>query len=444
MRIVFVCSGLIAASLLLAQEASRPKAGDAQTGAGFPHVQPAVTVRTVRAERVTLKRETTQPGTVHAFYEARLKAKVAGYLAELHVDIGDIVESGQVLAQIDVPHMIKTRERREAEEAKLRTDEERSRASLEVARAEIAAFEAAVQQSLADTKRAEAQLAADRSEFERIRRLAESGAVTERVRDEVRKRLDAAEADRAATEAATAFARANLLVAHARLRTAEADVKTAVARVVVAQKEVEELDALIAFATLRAPFRGVVTERNVDLGDFVRNAENSDSDALFLVAQVDKLRIRVAVPEHDAPWVDVGDVASFKSRVLVGKSIEGKVSRFSKSLDVRTRTMMVEIDLEGADHRLLPGMFGEVTITLDSRPDCLVLPAATVRYGEKGEHSHVYVVEADSKVRLVPVTTGLDDGHRIEIVEGLSSEEDVVTDMLGRLSPDQTVRVMEK
>lgn len=438
-RVFIVCAGLLLVALFLARGGARPREGDAQTAA-------PVTVRTVRAERVTLKRETTQPGTVHAFYEAEVHAQVAGYVASLHADIGDAVEAGQVLARIDVPHMVKTRERREAEEAKLRADEERFRALTEVAQAEITAAEASVQQSLAAAKRAEAQLAADRSELERVEKLTESGAVTERIRDEARKRFEAAEADRAAAEAAIAFARANLLVARAKHRSAEADVRTAVARVAVALKELEELDARIAYATLHAPFRGIVTRRDIDPGDLVRNAESSGQgrDALFTVAQIDTVRIRVAVPEHDAPWVDAGDAASFRTRAVPGGSADGRVSRISKSLDARTRTMLVEIDLENPDHRLLPGMFGEVTITLDSRPDCLVLPASTVRQDEKGEDSHVYVVEENSRVRLVPVTTGLDDGHRIEIVEGLSSDEDVVTGMLGRLLPDQPVRIMSE
>ena len=439
-RLLPVCLALITMGLAPANQARSPNDGDA------PAVDP-VPVRTVQVRKVTLQRETTQPGTLHAFYEARVQAKVTGYLKELYVDIGDVVEAGQVLGEIDVPEMMKSRERQEAELAKLEIYEERCRASLEVARFEISAYQARVEQALAEVKTPNAQRAADRSELERLETLVKTGAVTERVRDEARNRYEAAEAACAAAEAGSAYAKGLLKVVQAKSRVAEVDVNIAAARIKVARKELEELDALVAYATLRAPFGGVITERNVDPGELVQNAQNStrnDKEALFTVAQIDTLRIRVPVPEHDAPWVDVGDLTSFRPRVSNNNGIKGKVTRISKTLDTRTRTMMIEIDLPNARHKLLPGMFGEVTITVDSRPSCLVLPAGAVRHGERGEGSYVYVVGAASKVQHVSVITGLDDGHQIEIVAGLSGNEQVVTGPLARLSPEQRVRVIRE
>ncbi|MBW3668640.1 MAG: efflux RND transporter periplasmic adaptor subunit, partial [Actinobacteria bacterium] len=141
-------------------------------------------------------------------------------------------------------------------------------------------------------------------------------------------------------------------------------------------------------------------------------------------ASADKVRVRVAIPENDAAWTDRGDKAVVVLRAMRGQPIEGQVSRISRRLDTDTRTMNAEIDLENAAGQLLPGMYGEATITLDER-EALVLPAGAVRFDEEGK-STVYVVGPAGKVSLVEVQTGLDDGRRIEIASGLDGDERVI------------------
>ena len=220
---------------------------------------------------------------------------------------------------------------------------------------------------------------------------------------------------------------------------------SAEAAVTVAEKQLEELTVRMGYATLRAPFDGVVTTRNVNPGDLVRNAQNSAgaaTKALFTVVRIDQVRIRSAVPERDAPWVDVGDEAVFVSTSLRSQ-IEGRVSRMSKSLDPATRTMVVEFDVPNPDRRLIPGIFGQMTIVLEEHADALVIPAGSLRVGKDGGDKHVYVVEAGNTVRHAKVVTGMDDGHEIEILSGLNGDERVVTGILGRLAPGQKVRVIE-
>jgi len=102
--------------------------------------------------------------------------------------------------------------------------------------------------------------------------------------------------------------------------------------------------------------------------------------------------------------------------------------------------MLVEIDLPNEDGRLLPGMYGEATVLLEEHVDSLVLPAGAVRYDEAGR-SYVYVIDGENKVRHVDVTTGLDEGARIEIVAGLDGSERIATAMIGRLVDGQVVAV---
>ncbi|MFH1267418.1 MAG: efflux RND transporter periplasmic adaptor subunit, partial [Planctomycetota bacterium] len=167
-----------------------------------------------------------------------------------------------------------------------------------------------------------------------------------------------------------------------------------------------------------------------------------DSPPLFVIAALDKVRVRVSVPERDAPWANVGDQATMTFPALPGESFSGKVARIAGSLDESTRTMTIEIDLENPQNRLLPGMFGESTIELEEQADSLVLPAGAVRYDEDGG-SYVYVVDPTDQVRVVEVVTGLDDGHEIQITEGLSGNERVANAMIGRLKEGQKVVVRD-
>ncbi len=390
-----------------------------------------VAVKTTRVEKTTLQFATTQPATVHAYFEAELYAKVAGYLKWLYVDIGDEVKEGQKLARIDVPEILKSCERQEAEVARRHSEKLRFDAEIEVAQAKF-------EQVRADVKEAEAQLEAHRSEYNRIQKLVESKAVTQSLRDETFNRLQA-------SQAALASKKANYNVAQAEFKVAQACAQSAAAAITVAQKQLEELSILLEYATVRAPFKGIVTGRNVDPGDLVPNAQSSSQAGkkpLFSVVQIDKVRVRVLIPQRDVALADVGDRVLFKHEAQSSTVLEGKISRVSKCLEPTTRTMMVEIDLPNPDQRLLPGMFGQVTIMLEERSNQLVLPVACVRQGRDGAESFVYVVDAGNAVHHVPVKTGLDDGQQIEIVSGLSGQEQVVTGLLGRLSPGQIVKVI--
>jgi RND family efflux transporter MFP subunit len=173
----------------------------------------------------------------------------------------------------------------------------------------------------------------------------------------------------------------------------------------------------------------------------VRNSQNNvTTEPLFVIAQVDTVRIRVAIPERDVPLATVGDSASITLQALPGETFSGVIARIAGGLEQSTRTMLVEIDLPNTDGKLIPGMFGQATILLDSRADQVALPAGAVRYDGKGR-SYVYVIDNDATIREVDVVTGVDDGHQIEITSGLTGHEHVVGPLLHRLSAGQKVNV---
>ncbi len=363
------------------------------------NAQEGISVKVVKPIKETLILSTTQPATLHPYYEANLASRITGYVKSVAVDIGDVVKKGDTLAVIDAPEMVKQYERKLAEVDFLKFKQEQLKAGVAVA---------------------VAQSKADGLEFGRVKSLADTGAVTRKVRDESERRMESSKAG---------------------LAVVEAEVKSAGASVVVAQKETEELKAMMGFATLKAPFAGVVIMRAVDPGDLVKAADASDArKSLFQVAKLDRLRLRVAVPERDAIWVDPGDAVEFTCRAVKG-GLKGKVARASRSIDLQTGSMRVEIDLDNSKGQLLPGMFGEATIYLEKRDNAIVVPATSVRFDESGAVAHVYVVD-QGKVKVTLVKTGLDDGSRIEILEGLTGDEQVVTGLLGRLADGAAVKAL--
>lgn len=400
------------------------------------------TVTTVPVTRADLSRTTTQPATVHAYFEARVYAKVSGYLKELHVDIGQSVEAGEVLAVIDVPEMVKQCERQQRVITQLEAEEQRAKAEVVLARANVTAAQAQQEEARADVEKTDAQLTADQAEYNRVEDLVQRQSLEGRLLDEARARLDAAKAARSAAQAALASAAANVEVYKARLAAADADQATAKAETEVARVQSEELDEMLAYATLTAPFAGVVVQRGVELGDLVRNTQTaSDSrEPLFTIAQIDQVRVRIAVPENDAPWADPGDEVAVRLTALPGRPIHGEITRIARALDPSTRTMLAEMDVQNPDLHLLPGLFGEGTISLDAVTDALVLPAGAVRHTETGD-SYVYTVDIAGTVHIANVETGLDDGNQLQITSGLSEGTQVVNASIGRLEEGQKVRV---
>jgi len=408
-----------------------------------------VSVQVVKPIRQALQRTTTQPATVHAYHRAESYAKVAGYLKTLNVDIGSKVEKNAELAVIDVPEMERAYEKQQAAIRGLQANETRHVASKELAAAGIKAAEAMRDEAVAVVEKSAAQLSADELEYKRLQSLVASKVVPKQLEEEAKKRRDTSQAAKNASDAAHKSALANVTVAKQKQNVAEADWLAALEETKVAKKQLEELEALMGFATLRAPFKGVVTERNVDLGDLVRNIQSTSGDGrkpLFAIAQIDQVRIQIAVPENEAPWANAGDRVTLHLKSLPGRIFKGEkvvISRVAGILDERTRTMLVEVDLLNDEGELLPGMFGEATIVLEEKPSALVLPASAVRHDKEGL-SFVYTLNSQDKVSIVQVATGLDDGKQIEITSGLDENARVVDSTIGRLAADQSVRVMGK
>lgn len=404
---------------------------------------PVVAVRTVAVMQQDVQRTTVQPATVHAFYEAEIRSKVSGYVSEMHVDIGDHVNAGDPLLVIDVPELMKQRQVMSARVRRAEAEETRAEAGVLLASANVQAANARLDQSKSERSRVDASLAAAEAEFARTNDLVQRQSLERRMLDEARKKRDSELAAKQSVESAIVSAQADVTVAEAKLTSAKADLEAAKSDTEIARGQLEELEVLVGYTTLKAPFTGVITSRTVDLGDLVLSEANSSKGpSLMVVSQMDKVRIQVPVPEADAAGINPGDAMSLSFPSFPDEPpLDVTVTRRSSSLDPKTRTMLVEAEVDNPEMKLLPGMFGQATIQIGKKMASHVLPARAVRFDAEG-NAFVYAVGDQETVEIVPVSTGIDDGNQIEIRSGVSAGQQVVDAHRQRLSAGQKVSVV--
>lgn len=383
-------------------------------------------VQVVRPKKGELDRSTTQPGSVIAFESVEMYAGASGFLKTLNVDIGDEVKKGQVLAQVDVPDLEKQVQRNLAvvEQATAKVKQMVARAAS--ARADWEAAKASVPRAEAMLKSKQAELLYRQKQLDRNRQLARVNVIEDKLVDEYTSHRDAVrEAELAAREGVTA-AKANVEAMAAKILAADADIAEAEAEKRVAQAELEKAQVMVKFATISAPFDGVVTRRNYFPKDFVRAAtEGGDHLPVLTVQRTDKLRVVVQIPDRDVPYCDVGDPALVEIDALPGQKVApAKVSRIAHSEDHDTRLMHVEIDLPNPTGKICNGMYGRVTIMLD-KSDYLSVPSTCIVDRTNEGKGFVYVVR-DGHAKRTPVAIGADNGLHTAITSGVKETDEII------------------
>jgi RND family efflux transporter MFP subunit len=213
------------------------------------------------------------------------------------------------------------------------------------------------------------------------------------------------------------------------------------AAVAASEANVRRLQQLQSFEKIYAPYSGVVTERNTDIGDLIDSGSpNSSSTAkeLFRVADINKLRVFVAVPEAYAADIHTGDTATLTLDEYPGQTFSGVVARNSSAIDPNSRTLNVEIDVENHDHKLLPGAYVFVHFKIPQQRRMLTIPSNTLLFRSAG--LQVGVVR-NGRVHLQGVTIGKDDGRTVEISTGLTANDQIILDPSDSLAEGQRVEV---
>jgi|SRR5579884_259370 len=209
-----------------------------------------------------------------------------------------------------------------------------------------------------------------------------------------------------------------------------------------ATANVRRLEQLESFKHIYAPFSGVITTRNTDIGALVNAGNGGPNQELFIVSQIDPIRIYVNVPEADSPSIHPGVRAEIEVSELVGEHFTGSVVRTAEAIDPATRTLNTEIDVPNPKGRLLPGSYAQVHFALREQMQRLTVPANALLF--RAEGPRVAVIGSDSKVQMRSVVIGRDFGTTTEILSGLQQSDSIVLSPSDSLEDGQTVEVAKK
>jgi len=321
------------------------------------------------------------PGEAAAWYESTIYGRVDGYVGKWFVDIGDHVHEGQVLATIETPRLD---------------------ADLVAAQARLRAADAEV-----TVRQAEAHFA--RSTYERWNN-SPKGVVSEQEREE----------KKAASE------------------SAQARKNAAVAQVNLAQAEVDRLTASKEFQDVRAPFTGIIVQRQIDIGNLVTAGSTSGNTPLYRMTKNDPIRIFVEAPQSAAASMKIGTPAHISVSNLQGRSFDGTITRTANAVDVNARTLRVEVDLPNPDGALVPGLFVQVAFALHTQGVSQV-PAAALVFGVSGPQ--VAIVGSDGTVEFRNVSIARDNGGVVELASGVRPGEKVALNISSQIADGAKVRL---
>ena len=343
-------------------------------------------VNVTKVTRSDQQSELVLPGNIQAVTEAPVLARASGYIKKRYVDIGDRVKEGQVLALIEAPEL----------------DQQilQATAALEQAESSVQQAEAAVQQGRSNENLA-------RVTAQRWDNLQKRGVVSRQENDTYQAQYAAQQANVQALEKAVAAARSNVGAARANL---------------------DRLVQLKSYQTVRAPFAGVITVRNVDTGALVTDS----STLLFRIAQTGSLRTYLNLPQTDADSVRVGQAATLEVPELPGRKFKGAVTRTANALDPATRTLLTEVRVDNASGILMPGMYAQVDLSVPRKAPPLLIPGDTLVIRSDGPQ--VAVVGQDGAVHFARIQLGRDYGDRLEVLSGLTLGQQIV------VNPSDTVR----
>jgi RND family efflux transporter MFP subunit len=367
----------------------------------YAHEEPAgaVLVPVTTASKASISNQLVLSAELRPFQEVDVHAKVAGYVKAIYVDVGDHVKTNQVLAVLEVPEI----------DAELKHAE----ASIRQSQAEVERLKSVVEQS-------QSAHVAVHSNTERLLQVVKSQPNLV-----AQQEIDDAVAKDKSTEAQMQGNKAGLIAAQEHLLAAQADR--------------DRVATLKSYSRITAPFDGVITKRYADTGAMVQAGTASSTQAMPVVriAENQKLRLSIPVPESAVPSVHLHAPVEVRVGAL-NRSFRGEVARFADSVDIQTRTMETEVDVENTKGVLVPGMFASAVLVTQEKDDVLSLPVEAV--SRSGETARALVIGRGNKIEERKLVLGVEDANRVEIVSGVRPGEQVVVGSQNQLRPGQEVR----
>jgi RND family efflux transporter MFP subunit len=323
-------------------------------------------VRTAAIRASDAFRSATWPGTTEAFEQANLYARASGYISKRTVDIGSRVKAGDLLVEIAAPEI----------------------------EHQIAQAEGTLTQLRANLQQAQANRDLAQVTWDRASKLVQQGWTTAQQGDNDRLTLKA-------RDAAVAVASANIVAQEAQLRV---------------------LNQQKSYLGVVAPFDGVITQRNIDVGSLVQ-ADAASGTFLFQLMHSDVIRIQVYVPQDDAFGVTPGTEAVARVPEMPGREFPGKVTRIADALQPGSRTLLTEIDVPNPDRALSPGLYCQVELKIPRKAPSLIVPSEAIIFNRDG--LSVAVVE-DGVAHIRKINPVRDMGTSVEVNAGVSNGDQVI------------------
>jgi RND family efflux transporter MFP subunit len=322
------------------------------------------------------------PGTVQAWYEAPIYARVPGYLKNWYFDYGAHVKKGDILAEIETPDLD----------------------------AQLAAAQGKLNSARAVVKVREAEKQFAETTYQRWRD-SPKGVVSEQ------------EQESKQADYNSALARLN----------------SATAEVAADQGEVDRLQALESFKNITVPFDGVVTARETDIGALINAGSGGNGPELFRVADIHKMRVYVQVPQQLSAEIKAGLTAELHLPQYPEKTFKAAVATTSSAINTSARTLLVELHADNPDGLLQPGAYAQVDFELPSNPNVVQVPTSALIFREHG--MEVATIGTGDKIELKPVTLGRNLGTEVEVVKGLTLSDRVVNSPPDSLADGDTVSI---
>jgi RND family efflux transporter MFP subunit len=345
------------------------------------------TVAVVKPKQGVSGQQISLPGDIEAWYEAPIYARVSGYLKAWYFDFGAHVTKGQLLAEIDAPDLD----------------------------AQLAAAKAKFNSAEAQVKVREAERNFAETTYTRWRE-SPKGVVSEQETESKK----------------------------AEYGSADARYKAAIAEANVNQSEVDRLTALEAFKRIVAPFDGIVTQRNTDVGALINAGSGvggGTGPQLFRVADVHEMRVFVQVPQEMSANMRAGLTAEMSLPQYPDKTFQATVSTTSEAINKASRTLLVELHSKNTDGVLQPGTFAQVRFNLADSPGTLRIPTSALIFRENG--AQLALVGPGDKIEMKSVKLGRNLGTEFEVLNGLTLNDTVVNSPPDSLSEGEQVRVVK-
>lgn len=398
----------------------------------------SISVSTAQASVKQIPTYLEATGSLTSDAESNVAPSISGKIIEVNFDVGSYVNKGDSLVRLD------------ARDAQIRLDQ--ALAQLDQQKKAVSSAEAGVDQSIASLRQTQvrlgvkdgenfdikdfsqvitvnAQLDLAEKELRRFEKLLESGDVSRSSYDQKKSQRDALIGQLAEARSNAAVAIRAINTAESAVATARTQVGNARAAVATAQTQVDQARKAVTDNVIYSPLSGYVSERNADVGEYI--SPNQPNAKLATIVRTAILRLQIDIPEQSIGKVAVGQGVSAQVSAYPDRKFAGTIVRVLPTLNVQSRTLKVEAEIENVDGLLKPGQFATVRITQSKPEPAVMIPASAVR--ADGDRNVVFIVKDGIALERL-VQTGLLEGDLIEIKQGVLENETVATNNVDKLS----------